>query len=422
MSTAGTITLKPGFSVTGGGLFHATTTTLSTQRSTTYYSGPGGVVAFRRSGHDVDNGIFYLLRDHLGSSSVIVDSSGAVVSNEYYFPYGGNRGATAHSTLTTKRFTGQYHEAGLPGGEGLSYYNARWYDAQLGRFVSADTIVPIPMNPQSFNRMAYVLNNPLRFIDPTGHIFDDFGGLGSPLHDPGPPGGSKEKVADKLDKITQRYVNQGRRYNDLPRNIRRHVERAVYNDWGLGARAQTGWRDPATVVASTVAIWRIGGLLISNGPALLNWAGRATGLACADGDCGNEARSAQEAASRAINFAKSQQGSLKYPNVDSFQATTLKEGTIIFGGAPGQSSFYTTSGAVQRAGGSAQKLWQGLQVAPHDSLGYRPGATAYRVLADTTVAYGKALANPQYGAGGYTQFVIQEFEKVLQPIYSIPLR
>ena len=162
------ITLKPGFSVTGGGLFHATTTTLSTQRSTTYYSGPGGAVAFRRSGYDVDNGVFYLLRDHLGSSSVIVDSSGAIVSNEYYFPYGSNRGVTAHSELTTKRFTGQYHEAGLPGDEGLSYYNARWYDAQLGRFVSADTIVPRPMNPQSFNRMAYTLNNPIRFTDPTG--------------------------------------------------------------------------------------------------------------------------------------------------------------------------------------------------------------------------------------------------------------
>ena len=150
VSTAGTITLKPGFSVSGGGLFHAVTATVSTQRSTTYYSGPGGVVAFRRSGHDVDNGVFYLLRDHLGSSSVVVDSSGAVVSNEYYFPYGGNRGGAAHSELTTKRFTGQYHEAGLPGGEGLSYYNARWYDAQLGRFISADTIVPNPMDPQTF--------------------------------------------------------------------------------------------------------------------------------------------------------------------------------------------------------------------------------------------------------------------------------
>jgi hypothetical protein len=40
----------------------------------------------------------------------------------------------------------------------------------LGRFVSADTIVPGAANPQSLNRYAYVYNNPLRFSDPTGHI------------------------------------------------------------------------------------------------------------------------------------------------------------------------------------------------------------------------------------------------------------
>ena len=76
--------------------------------------------------------------------------------------------------MTTKRFTGQYHEQALPGGEGLAYYNARWYDPALGRFISADTLVPSPSNPQDFNRYSYVRNNPLRFTDPTGHyIFEN---------------------------------------------------------------------------------------------------------------------------------------------------------------------------------------------------------------------------------------------------------
>jgi len=39
--------------------------------------------------------------------------------NQYFYPFGGNRGA-AFSSVTTKRFTGQYHESSLPGGEGLS--------------------------------------------------------------------------------------------------------------------------------------------------------------------------------------------------------------------------------------------------------------------------------------------------------------
>ena len=135
--------------------------------ATAYYAGPDGAVAFRRSGYATDNGVFYLLRDHLGSS-VIVDGSGAVVKREFYYPFGGNRGG-AFSDLTRKRFTGQYHEQDLPGGEGLSYYNARWYDAQLGRFVSADTIVPEPVKPQSLNRYAYTFNNPLVYTDPDGH-------------------------------------------------------------------------------------------------------------------------------------------------------------------------------------------------------------------------------------------------------------
>jgi RHS repeat-associated protein len=58
----------------------------------------------------------------------------------------------------------------LPGGEGLSYYNARWYDPKLGRFLSADTIVPGPANPQAFNRYSYVFNNPVRLVDPSGHM------------------------------------------------------------------------------------------------------------------------------------------------------------------------------------------------------------------------------------------------------------
>jgi hypothetical protein len=49
------------------------------------------------------------------------------------------------------------------------YFNARYYSQTLGRFVSADSIVPGAGNPQAFNRYAFVFNNPLRYIDPTGH-------------------------------------------------------------------------------------------------------------------------------------------------------------------------------------------------------------------------------------------------------------
>lgn len=55
----------------------------------------------------------------------------------------------------------------------MYYYNARYYDPQIGRFISADTIVPYPTDPQSFNRYSYCRNNPLKFTDPSGH-YDGF--------------------------------------------------------------------------------------------------------------------------------------------------------------------------------------------------------------------------------------------------------
>ena len=47
--------------------------------------------------------------------------------------------------------------------------NARYYDPELGRFIQPDTTIPDLSNPQSYNRYSYVLNNPLRYTDPTGH-------------------------------------------------------------------------------------------------------------------------------------------------------------------------------------------------------------------------------------------------------------
>src|SRR5581483_9256138 len=51
----------------------------------------------------------------------------------------------------------------------LINYNARLYDPQIARFMSADSIIPDPTNGQSFNRYAYVSNNPLNAVDPSGY-------------------------------------------------------------------------------------------------------------------------------------------------------------------------------------------------------------------------------------------------------------
>jgi RHS repeat-associated protein len=82
-----------------------------------------------------------------------------------YYPYGETR-YTEGTLQTDYQYTGQRNEAGL----GLMDYNARYYDPALGRFVSADTIVPGTEQPQSWNRYAYVRNNPMAYVDPSGHM------------------------------------------------------------------------------------------------------------------------------------------------------------------------------------------------------------------------------------------------------------
>ena len=54
---------------------------------------------------------------------------------------------------------------------GLYFYNARYYDATIERFISPDSVIPDRTDPQAFNRYSYVVNNPLRYTDPSGSYF-----------------------------------------------------------------------------------------------------------------------------------------------------------------------------------------------------------------------------------------------------------
>ena len=115
----------------------------------------------------VGNNVLHLHNDHLGSNSVMSYNSGAgevAGSRTRYLPFGDYRTAPTQ-TFTDRGYTGHLHDDGL----GLVYMNARYYVRSIGRFASADSMVPEPANPQSFNRYSYVYNRPLNLVDPTGH-------------------------------------------------------------------------------------------------------------------------------------------------------------------------------------------------------------------------------------------------------------
>ncbi len=143
---------------------------------------------------DASNQVYYYHTDHLGSSTVVTYGSGPVTDPAgppnggdlyqqlAYYPYGQTRvnslcgGSGEGCTSGVKhKYTGQEQDnstALMPGGQAdystsLYYYGARYYDPVIGRFISADTVTG--HSSQKLNRYSYVLNNPMRYIDPSGH-------------------------------------------------------------------------------------------------------------------------------------------------------------------------------------------------------------------------------------------------------------
>jgi RHS repeat-associated protein len=126
------------------------------------FSIAGQAVALKIMGSSTNT--YYLYNDHLGSVATMSTTGGGTVagSTARYYPFGDWR-TEPTANLTDRGFTGHMHNnlGSAPDDIGLIYMNARWYAPALGRFISADTIVPYPANPQSFNRYSYVSNNPM---------------------------------------------------------------------------------------------------------------------------------------------------------------------------------------------------------------------------------------------------------------------
>ncbi len=109
----------------------------------------------------------YFHEDHLGSTRLVTqpDKNGAkVVFSTNYQPFGVQYASSG--TDPSVKYTGQWSEA-----LGLYWNHARFYDPTLGRFVSADPVLGHLRNPQTLDRYAYVMNNPLRYIDPSGRYY-----------------------------------------------------------------------------------------------------------------------------------------------------------------------------------------------------------------------------------------------------------
>ena len=147
------------------------------ERKLHYISGGNGIFAiFEQEG--TKNTMYYIHKDYLGSYYCVTSDNGIVielnnVEQIYSFdPWGRRRNHTNWSYdnvpatfLFDRGFTGHEHLDLFA----LINMNGRVYDPMLGRFLSPDPIVQGLNNSQNFNRYSYALNNPLKFIDPSGY-------------------------------------------------------------------------------------------------------------------------------------------------------------------------------------------------------------------------------------------------------------
>jgi RHS repeat-associated protein len=123
--------------------------------------------------------------DQLGSASLATDGAGNIVSQQDFDPWGTTRGSNTITAQTDVNYTGQIKDTGT----GLIYYKARMYDPTLGRFLSADSIVPndnSALRPLTvdFHEAGFVaaLGNENRFTQQNGFTMASLSSLAAKLN------------------------------------------------------------------------------------------------------------------------------------------------------------------------------------------------------------------------------------------------
>ncbi|MFD2746938.1 polymorphic toxin-type HINT domain-containing protein [Paenibacillus yanchengensis] len=174
---------------------------------------------------------YYMVNGH-GDVTGITDSEGELL-NEYTYDIWGKPLEHSETIEQSFRYSGEYWDEET----NLQYLLARWYDPSIGRFINEDTYEGNSGNPLSLNLYTYVQNNPLRYIDPSGHwcesaakdssgksLYSHAGDCNSPTSN----WSADYKHHGDLIRMGKNFVGPLRTYNyytETPIGV-------IYNDWG----------------------------------------------------------------------------------------------------------------------------------------------------------------------------------------------
>ena len=148
----------------------------SNYKEWTYIFAPSGLCAVNYNNNGSSQ-LNYVLADHLGSPVLLTNTSGNLVEELSFDAWGRRRNPTdwSYNAIPTpstmiRGFTLHEHIDEFA----LINMNGRVYDPVIGRFVQPDNYIQAPEVLQNYNRYAYCLNNPLKYVDPTGYSWDDY--------------------------------------------------------------------------------------------------------------------------------------------------------------------------------------------------------------------------------------------------------
>ena len=142
--------------------------------SNVYFAG-SLVAEFSRPTNGPTETLTYIHTDALGSPIAKTDAAKTVVETSEYEPYGDLLNRANDDRMG---YTGHVMDSA----SGLTYMQQRYYDPQIGRFLSVDPVTADGASGGNFNRYWYAANNPYRFNDPDGRLPADPDGGKSPCY------------------------------------------------------------------------------------------------------------------------------------------------------------------------------------------------------------------------------------------------
>ncbi|MDO5292268.1 MAG: RHS repeat-associated core domain-containing protein [bacterium] len=131
-----------------------------------YYGADNNIISTTRYNSSGAATYYVYNKDIQGSTTNIIDSTGNSCIGYTYDDFGTTTVYNVKNNLQNEiTYTGAIYDSST----GLYYMNARYYDSEIGRFISQDTYRGEKNDAGTWHLYAYCANDPINYVDPSGH-------------------------------------------------------------------------------------------------------------------------------------------------------------------------------------------------------------------------------------------------------------